>query len=371
MNIAQRRLLSLLHTTLLAGCAVSLASLAHAQHYVQHNLVSDLSTEGADHVDTNLANPWGLARSSGSPWWVSNNHTGTSTLYNGLGEAQPPPPTGPLVVTITPAEGSTEGGVPTGAVFNGTSDFALPTGGPARFIFVAEDGTISGWNGGTATVVVSTKENSSYKGAAIAGFGGNHYLYVANFSKKRIDVFDTEFNLVDLGHKAFEDHRIPHSFSPFNIQNIGDNLYVAYAKLDPATNDEVAGPGLGFVDVYSPRGRLRRRLEHGDWLNAPWGLVLASGDFGTFTHHILVGQFGSGQIAAYNAATGRFVGLVETPGGHDPLSIEGLWALSFGNGTNAGPATTLFFTAGIEDEEHGLFGTLTPVPEEKLLGNGQ
>jgi uncharacterized protein (TIGR03118 family) len=388
MNIAQRRPLSLLHTTLLTGCVLSLASLAHAQHYVQHNLVSDLSTEGADHVDTHLANPWGLARSSGSPWWVSNNHTGTSTLYNGLGEAQPPPPIGPLVVTITPAEGSTEGGVPTGTVFNGTNDFELPTGGPARFIFVAEDGTISGWNGGTKTTVVSTKDGSVYKGVAIATVRDHHFLFVANFSKKRIDVFDSRFHLVHLGddddqdapgdrdsqghgHRPFEDKHIPRSFSPFNIQNIGDNLYVAYAKLDPATNDEVAGPGLGFVDVFSSRGRLLRRLEHGDWLNAPWGLVLASGDFGTFTHHILVGQFGSGQIAAYNAATGRFVGLVQTPGTDDPLSIEGLWALSFGNGGNAGPATTLFFTAGIDDEEHGLFGTLLPVPEEKLLGNGQ
>jgi uncharacterized protein (TIGR03118 family) len=213
---------------------------------------------------------------------------------------------------------------------------------------------------------------------------------VANFSKKRIDVFDTHFQQVRLEddddddddalevrafrgghHDAFEDKRIPRAFSPFNIQNIGDSLYVAYAKLDPATNDEVAGPGLGFVDVFSPRGRLLRRLQHGDWLNAPWGLVLASGDFGTFSHHLLVGQFGSGEIAAYNVSTGRFDGLLRKPGGNEPLSIEGLWALSFGNGVNAGPATTLFFTAGIEDEEHGLFGTLTPVPEEKVLGNGQ
>jgi uncharacterized protein (TIGR03118 family) len=365
MYIVQYRLVSLLPTTLLAGLALSVATPVHAQHYVQHNLVSDLTTEGADHVDTHLANPWGLARNSDSPWWVSNNHTGTSTLYNGAGAIQQ------LVVTITPAEGSTEGGVPTGAVFNGTSDFELPTGGPARFIFVAEDGTISGWNGGTKTTVVSTKDGSVYKGAAIATVGTHHFLYVANFSKKRIDVFDTRFKRVHRDDDAFEDEHIPDSFSPFNIQNIGDSLYVAFAKLDPATNDEVAGAGLGFVDVFSPRGRLRRRLEHGDWLNAPWGLVLASGDFGAFSHHLLVGQFGSGEIAAYNASTGRFVGLMRQPGGNQALAIEGLWALSFGNGAKAGPATTLFFTAGIDDEEHGLFGTLTPVPEELLLGNGQ
>jgi uncharacterized protein (TIGR03118 family) len=362
MNHAQCRLFSL-RRTLLLGCALSLGTLAEAQHYQQKNLVSDLPGEAAVQ-DTNLVNPWGLSRSSGSPWWVANNHTGTSTLYNGSGAPQP------LIVTIPPAPGSSEGGSPTGTVFNGTSDFELPSGGPALFIFVAEDGSISGWNGGTSAVVVSNKERSSYKGVAIASLRGANYLYVANFSRKRIDVFDTHFKRVHLGEDAFEDKRIPRSFSPFNIQNIGDSLYVAFAKLDPATNDEVAGAGLGFVAVFTPRGRLVRRLEHGDWLNAPWGLVLAPGDFGRFSHHVLVGQFGSGEIAAYNASTGRFVGRVRNTS-DEVLAIEGLWALSFGNNANAGPATTLFFTAGIDDETHGLFGTLTPVPEELQLGNGQ
>jgi len=281
-----------------------------------------------------------------------------------------------LIVTITPAPGASGGGTPTGTVFNGTSDFALPAGGPARFLFVAEDGSISGWNGGTATVVVSTQPKSSYKGVAIASFNGANYLYVVNASKKRIDVFDTHFQRVELGRErfgdredAFEDERIPRSFSPFNVQNIGDNLYVAYAKLDPATNDPIAGPGLGFVDVFTPGGRLVQRLEHGDWLNAPWGLVLASGDFGAFSHHVLVGQFKSGEIAAYTA-TGHFVGKVRNAS-DEVLSIDGLWALSFGNGARAGLATTLYFTAGPQDEAHGLFGTLTPVPAELQLGNGQ
>src|SRR5262249_3061697 len=160
----------------------------------------------------------------------------------------------------------------------------------------------------------------------IASFRGANYLYVANFSRKRIDVFDTHFNRVHLGEAAFEDERMPRSFSPFNIQNIGDSLYVAFAKLDPTTNDEVAGEGLGRVDASSPGGRLRRRFEHGSWLNAPWGLVLASGDFGTFTHHLLVGQFGSGEIAAYNITNGRFVGKVRELN-DAVLSIPGLWAL--------------------------------------------
>jgi uncharacterized protein (TIGR03118 family) len=362
MDHAQRRHF-LLRLSLVLGCACSWSTLVFAQHYNQTNLVSDLPDMAAVQ-DTNLVNPWGLSRGSGSPWWVSDNGAGVSTLYTGDGTIVP------LVVTIPPAEGSSEGGKPTGTVYNGTADFALPSGGPAAFIFVAEDGTISGWNGGNAAVVVSTKDKSVYKGVAIASFRGAHYLYVANFSKRRIDVFDTKFNKVHLGEEAFEDERLPRSFSPFNIQNIGDSLYVAFAKLDRATNDEVAGAGLGFVDVFTPGGRLVRRLQHGDWLNAPWGLVMASGDFGRFSHHILVGQFGSGQIAAYNAATGRFVGRLRNAS-DEPLTIDGLWALSFGNGNKAGSATTLFFTAGIQDEAHGLFGTLTPAPDELLLGNGQ
>ena len=363
MSMARRGWFSPLHPVLLAGCALSLGSFAQAQHYQQTNLVSDLPGEAAVQ-DPNLVNPWGLSRSSGSPWWVSDNGTGLSTLYNGSGTPQS------LVVTIPPAAGSSEGGVPTGTVYNGTTDFALPTGGPAKFIFVGEDGTISGWNGGASAVVVSTKDKSVYKGVAIASFNGAHYLYVANFSKKRIDVFDTHFNRVHFGGDAFEDERLPRSFAPFNIQNIGDSLYVAFAKLDPKSNDEVAGAGLGYVDVFGPGGNLKRRLEHGNWLNAPWGLALASGDFGAFSHYLLVGQFGSGGIAAYNVSTGLFAGMLRNPS-DEILSIPGLWALSFGNGANAGPATTLFFTAGIEDEAHGLFGTLLPVPAENVLGNGQ
>lgn len=363
MSMARCRWFSPLQPVLLAGCVVSVGSVAEAQHYQQTNLVSDLP--GAAVQDPHLVNPWGLSRSSASFWWVSDNGVGLATLYNGTGTPQS------LVVTIPPADATSgEGGVPTGTVSNGTTDFALPSGGPAKFIFVGEDGTISGWNGGTSAVVVSTKDKSVYKGVAIASFHGANYLYVANFSRKRIDVFDTHFNRVHLDDDAFEDEHLPRSFAPFNIQNIGDSLYVAFARLDRKTNDEVAGAGLGYVNVYTPGGRLKRRLEHGSWLNAPWGLVLASGDFGTFSHHLLVGNFGSGEIAAYNVSTGRFDGMLRNVS-DGILSIPGLWALSFGVMPNSGPPTTLFFTAGIEDEAHGLFGTLLPVPAEKVLGNGQ
>ncbi len=379
MGIEPRGLLSV-RFALFAGC-VLLGTRAEAQHYTQTNLVSD-QLGLATSTDPNLVNPWGLSRSSTSFWWSANNGTGTSTLYNGTGVAQS------LVVTIPPASGS-DPGVPTGTVFNGTTTFELAPGKPARFLFVTEDGTVSGWNptaDQTHAVIKVTTPNAVYKGAAIASRDGAWFLYVTNFAKRRIEVFDSSFHQVFLGggdhslsdhhdgdhHDGdrFQDDRIPRSFSPFNVQNIGGDLYVTFAKRDPATNDDVAGPGFGYVDVFSPGGRLLRRLEHGPWLNAPWGLSLAPGDFGAFSHNLLVGQFGSGEIAAYDVATGAFLGEVRDTSDH-VLAIEGLWALGFGNGGNGGPLNTLFFTAGIGDEGHGLFGTLTAVPAEQLLGNGQ
>jgi uncharacterized protein (TIGR03118 family) len=375
MSIARRRAATLTWAT---GVALWLSASADAQQYKQTDLVSDLP--GATFQDARLVNPWGLSRSSGSPWWVADNGTGVSTLYDGGGNAQA------LVVTIPPGAGGTAG-VPTGTVFNGTTDFKLPNGNPARFLFVGQDGTISGWNGGAQATVMSTDPRAVYMGAAIATRSGASYLYVANFSQRRIDVFDGSFHRVRAGQgehdssrealdaqhgdsrDAFRDERLPRGFSPFNVQNIGGSLYVAFAKLDPEEAEEVPGAGLGYVDAFSPSGRLLRRLEHGPWLNAPWGLALAPGDFGSFSHNLLVGQFGSGEIAAYDVASGRFVGKMQDAASA-VISIEGLWALSFGNGASAGPLNTLYFTAGIEDETHGLFGTLTPVSGAPL-GNGQ
>jgi uncharacterized protein (TIGR03118 family) len=365
MSIA-RRSACVSSLILAAAFALAWSAPAEAQQYKKTDLVSDLA--GAMFQDANLVNPWGLSRSSGSPWWAADNGTGRSTLYDGAGNAQA------LVVTIPPAEGGTTG-VPTGTVFNGTTDFKLPNGNPARFLFVAEDGTISGWNGGAQAIVVSTEKDAVYKGAAIATRDGAHYLYVANFSERRIDVFDATFQRVRSGHgghaerDAFKDERLPRGFSPFNVQNIGGSLYVAFAKVDAEGTDEVAGAGLGYVDVFSPSGKLLRRLEHGPWLNAPWGLALAPGDFGAFSHNLLVGQFGSGEIAVYDVSSGRFVGTMQDPTGA-VLSIDGLWALSFGNGATAGPLNTLYFTAGINDEANGLFGSLTSVSAAPL-GNGQ
>lgn len=339
-----------------------------AQHYTQTNLVSDTSGSAAT-TDPNLVNAWGLSRSSTSPWWVSDNGPGLATLYNGTGSIIP------LVVTIPPADSNSPTGTPTGQVFNGTSDFQLVAGKAAAFLFVTEDGTVSGWNpgvnAGSAMIKVNTKEASVFKGVALVNVNAGssystNFLYVADFRKGHVNVYDGNFHSVWLGGDAFRDERIPHGYAPFNVQNIGGNLYVAFAKQDSQKHDEVDGAGFGYVDVFSPTGRLLNRLQHGWWFSGPWGIAQASSDFGAYSHDILVGNFGSGQIAAFDPVTGQFLGLLED-GSNNPIVIDGLWGLAFGGGnTNSGPATTLFFTAGPSGEQHGLFGTITAV--ENVLG---
>jgi uncharacterized protein (TIGR03118 family) len=369
-----------------------------AQHYTQKNLLSDISQpNNADGskvgIDPNLKNPWGLTRSSGSPWWVGNNNSGTSTLYDGNGNFVnlPDQPGGQTANFITVPPASTTKppvGTPTGAVFNGSAtDFLLvpgKTGTQAVFIFVTEDGTISGWNpgvnvtpgakiSGNAVIVVDNSDKGGadgavYKGATTADINGQRFLYVANFRSGKVEVYDTNFKPAHLGNHrdddAFDDDDIPFGFAPFNVQNVGGSLFVTYAKQDAAKHDPVGGDGLGFVDIYSPTGHFEGRLQHGDWMNAPWGVVWTPRDFGEFSNTILVGNFRSGWIAAFNGFTHRFIGFVKNP--DDSLvTIDGLWALVFGNGATAGPATTLYFTAGINGEADGLFGTLTPVSSEQ------
>jgi uncharacterized protein (TIGR03118 family) len=358
MKIVMRRFAPL---ALLAIC--SLASVAEAQHYTQTNLVSD--TPGlAPITDPNLVNPWGLSRASDSPWWVANNNSGTSTLYDGVGNPQG------LIVTIPPAV--TGSGSPTGTMFNGTNDFEVTPGNPAQFLFVTEDGTISGWNPSAnptqAIVKVNMNPGSVFKGATLL-LAKSHLLYVADFRQARVLTFDKHFQPVNLGATAFQDPQIPAGFAPFNVQNIGDDLYVTFAMQDPPKHDPVGGPGLGFVDVFRPDGVLLRRLQHGQWENAPWGVVLAPGDFGTFSHHVLVGQFRSGEIVAYDAVSGKVVNKLRDTQ-DKVLKIDGVWALSLGNGGSAGKALAVYFSAGIQGEAHGLFGTLTPVPSELIQGNG-
>ncbi|MEO7599045.1 MAG: TIGR03118 family protein [Opitutus sp.] len=328
-----------------------------SHQYQQTNLVSDVPGL-APVTDPNLVNPWGLARSATSPWWTANNGTGTSSLYNGLGAKLA------LLVTVPTAPGGTPPSAPTGIVANATSDFKVGPNQPARFIFATEDGTISGWNPAANLTNAILKVNRSgwavYKGLAIGQFGGANYLYAANFLGGTVEVFNSNYDPVSFGPDAFRDWTLPAGFAPFNVQAIGDRIYVAYAKRDAEGIDEVAGHGNGYVNAYSMNGVLQLRLHSGYWMNAPWGLALAPANFGRFSNLLLVGQFGSGQIAAFDPANGHFRGLLRGQPSR-ALNIDGLWALSFGNGANAGPVNTLYFTAGPEDEVHGLFGTITPV----------
>jgi uncharacterized protein (TIGR03118 family) len=356
-----------------------LPALTFAQQYQQTNLVSDIMGMAPTH-DPNLKNPWGLTRSSGSPWWVANNNSGTSTLYDGTGAIIPINGTG---VVIVPPPGFAPGtqSAPTGIVFNGSAtDFLLKTGKSAHFIFATEDGTISAWAGGVnAELEVDNSDNGSshgavYKGATSGEIDGHKYLYVTNFRSGKVEVYDTKFKRVHLGEDAFdpdgdcdrdshrdcdEDHA-REGFAPFNIQNIGGSIFVTYAKQNGPKHDDVAGTGLGFVEIFTPKGRHIGHLEHGDWFNAPWGVVWTTRDFGEFSNAILVGNFGSGWIAAFNGFTYKFEGFLRNPD-NSLITIDGLWSLTFGNDAGAGPANTLFFTAGINNEQDGLFGTITPV----------
>ncbi len=218
--------------------------------------------------------------------------------------------------------------------------------------------------------MVDNSSTAVYKGLTLASANGADFLYAANFEAGTVDVFDNTFKPVALGAGAFRDPRLPRSYAPFNVQSVGASIYVTFAQRKPGSIDEVHGPGKGFVDVFSPEGVLQQRLRWGPWFNAPWGVALAPAGFGRLSNLILVGQFGSGKIAAFDPASGEFRGLVRGAL-RRPLIIDGLWALSFGNGASAGPATTLFFTAGPNDEAHGLFGTLTPLDDGDNDGDDQ
>jgi uncharacterized protein (TIGR03118 family) len=324
--------------------------------YHQTNLVSDLPGL-AQLTDPDLVNPWGMAAGPATPVWVADNGTDKATIYPGFVNGSPIQKA-PLVVSIP-------GGAPTGQVFNGTPGFEVRDGdasGPALFLFDSEAGLVTGWNPGVPPPPPSTQaqvgarvRHAIYKGLAIATTSAGTFLYGADFHRGRIDVFDQGFDRVHLPGR-FQDRRLPRGYAPFNVQELGGRLYVAYAKQDADREDEVAGPGRGFVDVYSTSGHLLHRLIRRGQLNAPWGLVLAPAGFGRFSGDLLVGNFGDGRINAYDPRTGAFRGRLRHEDG-SPIEIEGLWALRFGNGVTGDP-TTLLFTAGIDDEAHGLFGAI-------------
>jgi uncharacterized protein (TIGR03118 family) len=336
-----------------------------SQFYAQHNLVSDV-LGAADVQNSNVVNAWGLDAGPATPWWFSDNGKGKTTLFRVN--------TGSIVTTFTVPGAGGEQGVPTGLVFNGGPGFVINNGGgtsAAFFIFSGEDGTISAFRGNPIITVVpnpnALDHGAIYKGLAIDSRTAGTHLYATDFHNGKIDVFDTSFHLVTLSGN-FSDPTLPPGFAPFGIQNIGGTLYVTYALQNADATSDVAGPGNGFVDAYDLSGNLIRRVASGGELNSPWGLAMAPDDFGRFSGDLLVGNFGNGRIHVFDptnlTSSGEFepIGLMHSDAGK-PIKIDGLWALQFGKGTTSSSAngltTTLFFTAGPDGENHGLFGTLT------------
>ena len=298
-------------------------------------------------TDPDLVNAWGLTSGPTTPWWVSDNGTNKSTLYRGSDGAKQG-----LVVNVHNA--------PTGTVFNPTTGFTLATGGKALFLFDTEEGKVLGWNGAQGTnavVVANLGDGAIYKGLAIAGTSAGPRLYAADFHNAKVDVFDGSFGFVPGG---FVDPGLPSGYAPFGIQTIGDRVFVSYAQQDADAKDEVAGQGKGFVDAYDTAGNLLGRVAQHGQLNAPWGLAIAPDSFGRFAGDLLVGNFGDGQINAYEElGNGHFEhrGELRDSSGKS-LTIDGLWALEVSQGGNNGTAGQLFFTAGPDDESHGLFGKI-------------
>jgi uncharacterized protein (TIGR03118 family) len=333
--------------TLILTAIAPLAAAPKGYHWT--NLVSDIPGVALN-VDPNLVNPWGLTISSTGNFWVSDAEVGLATVYSEEGVPQP------LVVTIPPsASSSEEVGAPTGQVVNSGPGFVVSqngVSGPALFIFVSEDGGISGWNPTVSPdhailAVDDGDEGAIYKGATLASTAGGDFLYVTNFHEGTVDVYDQNFAEVE---ESFVDPTLPDGYAPFGIQNINGLIYVTYALQDADKEDDVPGPGHGFVSVFDTGGHFIKRLISHGRLNSPWGLALAPQGFGHASGSLLVGNFGDGRINTFNINSGAQTGLLRKADG-TPLAFDGLWALLFVD-------TDLYFTAGIADEAHGLFGEI-------------
>jgi uncharacterized protein (TIGR03118 family) len=331
----------------LAAAAPASASKAPGHgRYVVHALTSDQSGV-ADNQDKHLVNAWGLAAGPATPWWVADNGTNLSTLYNAAGKPLP------LVVGVA--------GAPTGTVFNGTAGAFPVNGTAAAFIFDTEAGTILGWNGGNAATQEAAAHTAVFKGLAIATTPAGPRIFATDFHNGAVDVFDSAWKPV--AHAGFTDRSLPRHYAPFGIQAIGNRIFVTYAKQQAHSDDEAHGQGLGLVDEYDLTGRLRAHVARHGRLNAPWGLAMAPASFGRFSGDLLVGNFGDGRITAYRRHHGHFTPAGQLRSAHGRVKIDGLWALQFGMGSaNNGPTDSLFFTAGPNDESHGLFGTIRAMP---------
>jgi uncharacterized protein (TIGR03118 family) len=337
--------------------AAFFAGRADAQNtsYTQTNLTSDGAVTAA-HTDKKLINPWGIAFSPGSPFWISDNNSGFSTLYDNQGVPQS------LIVTIPPPSGATGPATPTGIVVNATANFMV-SGTPAFFIFSTEDGTISAWTGGNNAVLEVDNPNFNsgtdpvYKGLALLTNGTGSFLLAANFRNARIDVFDSTFKPAALAAN-FTDPMLPAGFAPFGVHVLNSNqVYVTYAMQDTPKHDPVNAPGNGFVSLFDANGNFVRRVISQGQLNSPWGTVMASANFGQFSNDLLIGNFGDGTINAFDPATGNFLGQLKGSNGN-ALVNGSLWDLVFDPTGQTGAKDTLYFSAGLVNEGDGLFGSI-------------
>jgi uncharacterized protein (TIGR03118 family) len=315
---------------------MGLISSSAAAQFAVTNLVSDQAGK-AKHRDKSLVNAWGISFFPGGPFWVSDNGTGLSTLYDSHGVKQL------LVVTIPPASGKGLGS-PTGQVANGTTDFKV-SGKPALFIFATLDGTISGWNSGTSAVIaVPAASGTVYSGLAIGQSKGANFLFAADEAHNKVDIYNGSFKLVG----SFTDKKLS-GFNPYGIQNINGQLFVTFVN---------GLYGNGVVDIFDTTGKLIKTLTKSAHLKAPWGLALAPKNFGRASNAVLVGNLGDGRINAFNAKTGQFITQLKDTN-NKVISISGLWALAFGQGGGMnGKSNQLFFTAGPNGYADGLFGVI-------------
>jgi uncharacterized protein (TIGR03118 family) len=329
---------------IIAGCRKHIPPVV-LSGYQKTVLVADVDGFGAGRLDPTLVNAWGIAVAPSGPIWIASNHTSLTQVYNKAGATLIPP------ITISGGEGA-----PTGVVFNGTSNFVVPDNGkPGRFIFAGEDGTLNAWNGGTSTFKVADQSASEavYKGLAMGSVGADTFLYATNFKNSKIDVFDKDYHLVT--DKPFWDPTIPAGYGPFNIRNIGGWLYVTYAKLKgPDNEDDQSGPGNGFINIFDTKGVMIKRFASRGALNSPWGIIEGSLGISAIGNAIIVGNFGDGRINAFSLE-GEYLGHLNSNGGH-AIEIDGLWALE--NNVPGADPNQIFFTAGPDDESHGLFGYL-------------
>jgi uncharacterized protein (TIGR03118 family) len=337
-------------TLAVLAIAVGASAGGPAGGYIQENLVSD-QPGVAQLTDPQLVNAWGMSRGANTPVWVSDNGADVTTLYNGATGTPESPVNKVLTVTIP-------GGAPTGQVFNDTTGFDLPgTTTPARFIFIGEDGDLSAWAGGPAATHIAHTDGAVYKGLALAHTPSGPELLAANFHDNRIDIFDSSFSPVPDAGK-FADPTLPDGYAPFNVAEIRGQIFVTYAMQDADAHDDVAGPAHGFVDVYAESGAFVRRFATHGVLNSPWGMTIAPADFGRFSGDLLIGNFGDGRIHAFDPNTGEVLGILQSTSGK-PLAIDGLWALMVGDPASGG-TNAVWFSAGPDDEAHGLLGVLEP-----------